>query len=451
MLSRLSLLLASLLIGLLIGLLPASASAQAPDDDTVPLRTVLQDVLRDNPNVQTAENEVEIAERNASVGNAGFLPELSVQARYNETISDTDQQFQGQDPQEISGARTTNSGADAELSWRVFDGLGRFATLDRLRAERDAERQRARSTTEQLITDAALAYYTVVSEQRQRDVLEETVSVSEERVRIVELRNEVGSASDLEVRQARVDLNADRSALLRQEATLESAKAELNRIRGRRTTATDFSVTDGIEIAEGLSVEGVQTSLQQANPVLQQAESALRAAEQERRAVQADRFPALDANLGYGVSRTDSESGFVQQSTSYDLTYGLSLQFPIFTGFERRRQRQNAQVRIRNAELAVEDVESELLTVLTQAYAEYQKRLEVVALETDNLEMARANVEVALEQFEVGDISSIELREVQEQAVRAESDLVSARFSAKQAELTLRELSGTIRTDLLGE
>jgi outer membrane protein TolC len=438
-----------LLLCSLLGFAPA-AHAQTPDAEPVALRTVLQEALRNNPDVETAENNVTIAERNASVGNAGFLPELSVQARYNETISDTDQQFQGQAPESISGARSTNSGADASLSWRVFDGLGgRFATLNRLQAERDAEQQRARATTEQLLTDAALAYYTVVRAQRQRSVLEETVAVSEERVRIAELRNEVGSASDLEVRQARVDLNADRSALLRQQAALESAKAELNRVRGRRTTATDFTVAEEITIDETLTTNAVRTALQQANPVLQQAQAALRAAEQERRALQAERFPALDASLGYGVSRTESESGFVQESTNYDFTYGLSLQIPLFTGFDRRRQRQNAQVRIRNAELAVSDTENELFAALTQAVAEYQRRLEVVALETDNLQMAQANVETALEQFRLGDISSIELREVQEQAVRAESDLVSARFQAKQAELTLRELSGTTQRTLL--
>ena len=429
--------------------LASDATAQAPSAEPVALRAVLQETLQNNPAVATAKNDAAIAERNASVGNAGFLPGLSVQARYNETISDTEQQFQGQDPQDISGARTTSSGADAELSWRVFDGLGgRLATLRRLQAERSAERQRTRATTDQLLTDAALAYYAVVRAQQQRNVLEETVSVSEERVRIVELRNEVGSASDLDVRRARVDLNADRSALLRQEAALESAKADLNRVRGRRTTATDFEVTRGIDVDEELSIEGIQASLRRANPVLQQASATLQAAEHERRALQAQRFPALDATLGYGVSRTESESGFVQESTTYDLTYGLSLQLPVFTGFDRRRQRQNAQVRIRNAELAVQDTENELFAALTQAFAEYQRRLDVVALETENLELARANVDVALRQFEVGDISSIELREVQEQAVRAESDLVSARFQAKQGELTLREIGGTTQDAL---
>lgn len=441
------------LVCLSVGAMP-EAGAQAvgtSGDAGEPLRLddVLNEAMRNNPDVQIAENEAAIAARDASLGNAGFLPELSVQARYNETISDTEQQFRGQDSEEITGARTTNTGADANLSWRVFDGLGRFATLSQLRAERRAAQERSRSATDQLLTDAALAYYRVAREQRQRTVLQEAVEVSQERLRIAELRNEVGSASDLEVRQAQVDLNADRSALLRQESALESAKADLNRVRGRRTTATNFTVDIAIDIDDTLVPEQLRQSLERTNPVLLQARSALRAAEQEHQAIRAERLPSLDASIGYGVSRTDSESGFLIQSTSYDLTYGLSLQLPIFTGFERQRRRQNAQVRIRNAELAVTDVESELLAVLTRAYAEYQNRLDVVALETENLEIATANVDIALEQFRLGDISSIELREVQEQAIRAESQLVGARFDAKQAELTLRELSGTIQTDLL--
>ena len=427
---------------------PMNAWAQAPNEEVLPLEVAIDEALRNNPEVRIADNEVAIAEREASLGGAGFLPELSLQARYNETISNTNQQFRGQEAEDITGARSTNAGADAELSWRVFEGLGRFATLDRLRAERDAEQQRARSTRQQLVTDVALAYYTVVREQRQRVVLEEAVELSDERLRIAEVRNEVGRASDLEVRQARVDRNADQAELLRQRATLQAAKSDLNRLLGRPTTDTDFAVEEAIEVDDTLTRDQLRERAEQTNPVLQQAQAARDAAEHEARAVQATRWPTLDARLGYGVDRVESESGFVAQSTSYDATYGLSLQLPLFTGFERRRQRQNAAVRVRNAELAVDDVQTELTTTLASAYTEYENRLELVELETENVALARENVEVALQQFEVGDISSIELREVQEQLVRAESQLVRARFDAKQAELTLQELSGGVQAGM---
>ncbi len=427
---------------------PMNAWAQAPNEEVLPLEVAIDEALRNNPEVRIADNEVAIAEREASLGGAGFLPELSLQARYNETISNTNQQFRGQEAEDITGARSTNAGADAELSWRVFEGLGRFATLDRLRAERDAEQQRARSTRQQLVTDVALAYYSVVREQRQRIVLEEAVELSDERLRIAEVRNEVGRASDLEVRQARVDRNADQAELLRQRATLQAAKSDLNRLLGRPTTDTDFAVEEAIEVDDTLTRDQLRERAEQTNPVLQQAQAARDAAEHEARAVQATRWPTLDARLGYGVDRVESESGFVAQSTSYDATYGLSLQLPLFTGFERRRQRQNAAVRVRNAELAVDDVQTELTTTLASAYTEYENRLELVELETENVALARENVEVALQQFEVGDISSIELREVQEQLVRAESQLVRARFDAKQAELTLQELSGGVQAGM---
>lgn len=425
-----------------------NAWAQAPNEEVLRLEAAIDEALRNNPEVRIADNEVDIAEREASLGGAGFLPELSLQARYNETISNTNQQFRGQEAEDITGARSTNAGADAELSWRVFEGLGRFATLDRLRAERDAEQQRARSTRQQLVTDVALAYYTVVREQRQRVVLEEAVELSDERLRIAEVRNEVGRASDLEVRQARVDRNADQAELLRQRATLQAAKSDLNRLLGRPTTDTDFAVEEAIEVDDTLTRDQLRERAEQTNPVLQQAQAARDAAEHEARAVQATRWPTLDARLGYGVDRVESESGFVAQSTSYDATYGLSLQLPLFTGFERRRQRQNAAVRVRNAELAVDDVQTELTTTLASAYTEYENRLELVELETENVALARENTEVALQQFEVGDISSIELREVQEQLVRAESQLVRARFDAKQAELTLQELSGGVQAGM---
>jgi outer membrane protein TolC len=52
---------------------------------------------------------------------------------------------------------------------------------------------------------------------------------------------------------------------------------------------------------------------------------------------------------------------------------------------------------------------------------------------------------VALKQFELGTITSVELREVQEQFIEAESRLLTAQFEAKQAEVELLRLSGQLR------
>jgi outer membrane protein TolC len=140
----------------------------------------------------------------------------------------------------------------------------------------------------------------------------------------------------------------------------------------------------------------------------------------------------------------------LRNSRSYDLTYGLTLSFDVFDGLNRRRRLENAAVRQRTAELAVEDVRTQLTADLTSAFTNYRNRLELVALERENLDATSANVDIALERFELGEITSVELREVQEQLIQAESRLLAAQFEAKQAEVTLLQLSGQLRDRLPG-
>lgn len=424
---------------------PIVATAQTPvSSDTLRLDDAVERALRENPEAEIARGQVDIAENNYSIGNAGFLPTLTSQAGYTETISNSEQTFLSGEMQNTDGAQSTQTTAGADLRWTVFDGLRPFATYDRLGAQRDRQAAATEERLEVLAADVIDGYYDVARRQQQLEVLREAVSISRERLRIVEVQQELGSASDLEVRQARVDLNADSAAVLRQEVELTNAKSRLNELLGREEAATAFAVTSTIDVDASLEYPSLQASAFQESPALVQAREALRVAEAEQKELRADFFPTIDLTAGLGYSQLDAESGFVQQSTSTDLTYGASLTFDLFNGFNRWRRSENAEIRATNARLAVEDVRSQLATALTSAYERYQNRLQLVELERENLSDVQANVEVALEQFELGTITSVELREVQEQFIQAESRLLTAEFEAKQAEVELLRLSGRL-------
>ena len=425
-------------------LFPASVQAQ-PAPDTLRLDAAVQRALQNNQQAQIARREVDIAENNVSVGNAGFLPTLTGQAGYSETVASSDQTFLGGQTQNTDGAKTTQSNAGVDLRWTVFDGLQPFATYDRLGAERDRQAAATTEELEALAADVIERYYDVARRQQQLAVLREAVSVSRERLRIVELQQELGSASDLEVRQARVDLNADSAQVLRQQTELVNAKSRLNRLLGRSGDASvRYAVTSSVAVDTSLGYGSLQETALRQSPALTQAREALQAAQAAKRETRADLFPSLDVTAGYGYSQLDAESGFLQESSSTDFSYGVSLTFDLFDGLNRWRRTQNAEIRATNARLAVEDVRARLTTELTSAYERYQNRLRLVELERQNLESVRANVDVALKQFEVGTITSVELREVQEQFIQAESRLLAAQFEAKQAEVELLRLSGQL-------
>lgn len=414
--------------------------------DLLTLREAINLALENNYTIQIARNETTIAENNTSLGNAGFLPTASLSAGYNGTIANTTQRFLDGSTTERDGAQTTRQTAGTQVYWRLFDGLGRFATYDRLKALADQQQLLARSSSELIVADVIISYYDIARQQLQRDVLQEAVDISAERLRIAELRRDLGSASELEVRQARLDLNTDRAALLRQESALVVTKAAFNQLLVRPLDLT-YTVADSIDVTMGLSQAALLEEATASNTAVQATERAREVASLELHEIRAERLPTLDLSAGYNYSDLTAETGFLLANRSNDFSYGATLGFNLFDGFDRRRRAENATVRIRNAELAIEDARTQVQTNVNRFYQEYRNSLLLIALERENLDLARQNVDIALERFRLGTTTSIELREVQESLTRAQSRLLVAQFEAKRAETELRRLSGRLKVE----
>ena len=442
---------------LLLLLLAAPAAAQVPTGppadslrpepirvtavppDTLPLLTpdeVAARVLAENPTVAIARLDRAIAENDHSIGNAGFLPTAGLTATQRRVP-----RRPGGD-----GAGFENSTLDvvAGVDVPVFEGLSRFARYERLGVLAEQQALSAEATTEATLADALVLYYDIAGQQQQLAVLREAVAISDERLRIATGRRDVGAASDLEVRRALVDLNADRAALLRQEAALARSRALLNEYLNR-PAGLDYRVSDSTDIAKNLDLAALETDALAEAPALRAAERGVEAAELERTAIRREAWPRVSLSAGYAFSELTDP--LLAPGQTGGLTVGLTASLPIFDAFDRRRRTDNAGLRIQQQTLAAERTRTAFLTGLRSTYALYERSLLLVELEEENAEAARQNVDVALARFRLGASTSVELREVQRALTDAQSRLVRARFEAKQAEIDLRALSGR----LLGE
>lgn len=410
-------------------------------DTTLPLLTrqeAIARVLGENRALAIARLERAIAENDVTLGHAGFLPRVSLSAAQRRAPGRADA-----DGRPTPGTQTLDVTAGAALT--LFEGgarvtrLERFAALARLRAL-DEE-----ALTEQLLADALVAYYDVGQQQARLGVLAEAVALSEERLRIAEQRRDVGAASELEVNRARVDLNADRAALLRQEAALAAAKARLARLLHLPET-TAFRVEEADAPDPTLAREALEAALLAEAPTLRAARLAEEVAALDERAVRAEFLPRVDLTLGYAFAELTDPLLRAGQAAGF--TYGLTATIDVFDGFNRRRRLENAALRRAQQAAAREQSETALRTALEATYELYLRSLELVALEEENVEAARRNAAVALERFRLGAASSLELREVQRALIDAESRLVAARFEAKGTETDLRALAGQLRAAL---
>ncbi|MEZ4999519.1 MAG: TolC family protein [Bacteroidales bacterium] len=95
------------------------------------------------------------------------------------------------------------------------------------------------------------------------------------------------------------------------------------------------------------------------------------------------------------------------------MNYGLSVGVDIFDGFNRQREKRNARLDVDIKEVQYLQVEQQVRADLLTIYSAYINNLRLLELEEQNLATATENLEIAFERYKLGNLSGLDLREVQ--------------------------------------
>lgn len=417
--------------------------------DVLSLQEAVEIGLENNYGIQISQNLQEIAANNHSLGNAGFLPSLELTGSRNESIEDSEFESANGDSQTNSGARSTSTNAAVNLNWTLFDGLQMFTSYDRLGKLKEVSDEELRFDMENLVAQISLSYFNLIRINEQINVLQNNIEVSQERIDIEEAKVDVGSGSEYDLLQAKSDLNADRASLLREQNALTEARITLNELLAR-APETEFEITSDININRLLSRDELYQKLISGNAELSIARMERDISRLESKQIKGERFPVVTLNSGYNYSQSENGGGFFRLNETTGFSVGITARVNIFDGFNTNRRVQNAQINNKNAELNLESQKLSLESDFLAIFRAYQNSVELVDLEEENLSNAEETLDIALERFRLGSISSLEFREAQRTFIAAENRLISAKFDAKVAETELLTLSGELDT-LLNE
>ncbi|RZL55873.1 MAG: TolC family protein, partial [Pedobacter sp.] len=269
------------------------------------------------------------------------------------------------------------------------------------------------------------------------------INVSTYRLRIADNKLEIGRGSKLDVLSAKVDYNTDTSNYLQQKNLLNNYIVTLNQLMARDANIK-FSVANDMSIDNNLNYTELATQSESLNPELQNAVISKKIAELNLKSIKGNRYPVIAVNGGYDFNRNANPTGFSIQSRSNGLTYGLTASIPIFNGFLQRQNERNAKIEINSTELTIEKTRQAIAAQLTTAYQTYSTYLELVKLERGNVDIANQNLDITLEKYRLGSIAPLELREAQRNALNAQIRYLEIQYQTKLAEISLKELSGTL-------
>ncbi len=411
--------------------------------EVLTLQEAITIALKNNYDIKLINNEASIAKNNVNLGNAGILPLVAGTFNTGGSRQNTVQTQSTGIQRIVDGARSTNMGYGVGLDWTIFDGFSMFANYDRLKALEEQGKIVAKSQILTTITDVVSAYFNVAKQQQLVTASDSAINVSTYRLRIADNKLQIGRGSKLDVLAAKVDYNTDTSTYLQQKNLLSNYQVTLNQLLARNPL-TQFVVPNDMSIDENLEYTDMATKTEMLNPELQSAVISKKIAELNLKVVKGNRYPLVMVNSGYDFNRNANPTGFSIRSRSNGFTYGLTASIPIFNGFLQRQNERNAKIAVNSSELTIERTRQEIIAQLTTAYQTYSTFLGLVKLEKGNVDIANENLDITLEKYRLGSIAPLELREAQRNALNAKSRYLEIQYQAKLAEISLKELSGTL-------
>ena len=427
---------------LALGLAHVITYAQTNSAESLPLLP-LSEALRlgqaSNLSLQKSAAQVNIANNDLSAARGSQLPSLSLLSDYGRVGPN----FKG-DPMLNPASRTQYDVAwktGISAKWVVFDGFAAWANVDSRRAALEAAMARGITQGQLVNAQVSLAYHEVVRQQALHTLRSESFAVTQERLRIASARHKLGVTGVLDEQQATLDRNADSAAWLKSGLALQQARRQLNSWLAR-DPETPFRADSLVALDSGLDRAALLALAKQNSPALKEARIKLEATKADAKVAAAIFYPNVALYAGYNFLEEYSGDHPGTNVHAQGTLYGVQLSMPLYEGGRSSAAIKSADEQVRLAEFNLRELELKLENDFAQAYAQYAQALAGLALEESNAGLADSALAMAMGQYRIGAIASVDLKRVQDSQLEARSRAVSARFDAKAAEILVKWLAG---------
>lgn len=412
--------------------------------ETLTLDSAVSIALDNNYGIKISQNDLTIAENNATKGNAGFWPTVTFDGGGTFRFDNIQNQNLANGTNfSNTNVLVRNLNAGVNLNWTIFDGKKMFATYERLQELKGLSETQLKAQVENTVYNVMLTYYDIVRQKIQLNALLQNIAVSEERLKLEKNRKDFGKGTQLAVTQAELDLKTQYSGRLQQQNAIANAKVLLNQLLSR-AAETAFEVSDTIPLTFTGDFETLKNKAFSENTQLRILERNTLIQEKMLKEMQADKLPVIAVNAGYGYSQSANSAGFNKSSNNLGLTTGLTLRWNLFDGGRVKRNIANTQLTIENQRLSQEQAKNELESSILQAIQDFNNAKEVAQLEEENFALARQSIQIVQERFRMGVANTLELKDAQNVLDAATIRRSVALYQAKLAEINLLFLTGQL-------
>lgn len=439
-------------IYLFFGLFIASISY---GQQTFSLMDAIKYGLSKNYQIQIADKNLEVAKRNNSLANAGLLPNISLNTSNGNVLGQNSNRasFVGQ---LSDGAMTLNNSVrnSVDLNWTLFNGFDVWISKSKFDLLEDQTKGNKEIVIENTIQAIILAYNGILIEEKRLATIKEMMGINFSRYHQAKMNKELGLISSFELMQVKNAFLLDSANMIRQAYQLEQSK---NQFKLLLTIDPEEKVylTDTLSLKdEDYDFKALEVAMNRSNRNLQNQYLNQMIFKKDIQLLQATRMPSLRMNVGNnyswnrfdlpGVTSTSVELPITGSAIDYYVNFTLS--FNVFNGHQLRRSIANTKVNEQIALLSIDEVKTQLKNELYNQYQSYKSKLDLLALNKEIRENAKANLTIAKEKWDNGTLTSIEFDSIQNDFNQADQNYIIAKYEVMAVQLELSRLTGGLIT-----
>jgi NodT family efflux transporter outer membrane factor (OMF) lipoprotein len=316
-------------------------------------------------------------------------------------------------------------GIGAFLNWQVDIWRELRNARDAAIARLAAATERRNAFINQLVADVADNYYQLLALDNRIVVLDQTIALQEESLKVAIARKEAGRETELAVQrfQAEVRRNQSEKLVVRQEQV--EVENRINFLLGRYPVTIERTPGDFTEVTLAPPEAGLPAQLLQSRPDIRQAERELTAAGLDVLVARARFFPRLDITAGLGWEAFNPRYLFDPGAFVANAAGGLIVPFVNRAAIKADYQSANARQlqAVYNYQRVVLDAFTEVVTQLNAA-ENFKKSVE---LRKQQLEAQAASVDSATKLFLAARVEYIEVLFAQRDLLNARLELIETK------------------------
>lgn len=261
------------------------------------------------------------------------------------------------------------------------------------------------------------------------------------------LRFETGTSSELDLLRAEVSAENLRPSLVEAENAADLARRELRRLVNLPETqpvvlTTELAAPDAAAIADTLASAALGLAQRAA---LAAAERQVEIGESQVRIARGSYLPNVSLSVNYGGQLFPNNAlDLGSAEWREDVTAGLEVSVPIFNGFRRRGEVQQARVNLDRTRLQLAQLEESVELQYRQAVAERTRAQATIGARARTVEQAQRVHDLTVLRFEQGLATQLEVSDARLALLQARTNVAQALADYHTADASVtRALAGT--------